>query len=599
MSGQNIQSIINANIGRRKSAEAASRRSARLQNPNTKKRRSSPKSMARKAAGQKALKRAGTGCIVKSMKNRAGAKDTLAYCSENDKNELIFSNCGSDNGRQEATMNAVANLRPDCAKNTGHISISLAKNNASFTPEKWRELVMFALEELQIDTDNFASAAYLHKDTKNQHIHICYSLIGYDSKINFSHNIGDLGIATAQKIEVKFGLILTPRNDKNQGKKPPTQGMLERYRKTGEPPKLVMLQASIDAALEGSTSMDEFQQRLELLGVNAKFNLQEKDGKPHVSGVTYAFNDNSFKASASALGDRYGLYSLKKKGLVYDPTIDPTIDAAINAAINERFEATSEPADNRPVSQENAGPFGNDNGRHDAADQEPTPFGFGNSDSAPAEPTQNAAERRKLKREAERAAQPQSTHNIIYNRVVNSDSGDSALAKIKAQQAANVNAWEKAEAQNAIDQKLEQLQKRVSDAQAFKLDRFKYDSNLPNKFKHLVIKDLQTTDEATIAEKEAAVVEALLASHSADEIVSVLCKHSLLHKPIPEPIQLHKNAPAVVLEMAKSVQAEREAAIVEAKAIVEKAKRELEALQKRTKPAPQTDSGWKPPELGM
>ena len=36
MSGQNIQAIINSNIGRRKSAEAAAKKSARMQNPNKK-----------------------------------------------------------------------------------------------------------------------------------------------------------------------------------------------------------------------------------------------------------------------------------------------------------------------------------------------------------------------------------------------------------------------------------------------------------------------------------------------------------------------------------------------------------------------------------
>lgn len=588
MSGQNIQSIINANIGRRKSADAAAKKSARLQNAGSKKssaRRTSAKSTARKAAGKKALRRAGgTGCIVKSHKNRAGAKSTLAYASEGDKNELIFSNCGNDNASQESVMNAVANLRKDCVKNTGHISISLGKGN-SLSPVKWRELVVFALAELEIDTDNFASAAYLHKDTKNQHIHICYSLIGYDSKINFSHNIGDLGIATAQKIEVKFGLILTPRNDNNRGKKPPTQGMLERYRKTGEPPKLVLLQASIDAAMEEAKSMDDFQKRLELLGVNAQYNVQQKDGKLHVSGLTYAFNDNSFKASASALGDRYGLYSLKKKGLVYDP------------AINERHEAPSEPVNNKPVIKENARANNNDDGRANNAQPTIIQAGSGNSEAEPASQGLNAAERRKLRR----AAEQKSNHNISVNSAVNGDTGDSALAKIKAQQAANVNAWEKAEAQNAIDQKLEQLQKRVSDAQAFKLDRFKYDTYLPNKFKHLVIKDLQTTDEATIVEKEAEVAKALLSSHSADEIVSTLCKHSLLHKPIPEPIQLYKNAPEAVLEMAARIGAEREAMIAEAKSIVAKAAKELAELQKSTKLklAPKTDDGWKPPELGM
>ena len=43
MSAQSIESIIKTGIGRRKSAEAAAKKSARMQNPNTKKRRTSAK----------------------------------------------------------------------------------------------------------------------------------------------------------------------------------------------------------------------------------------------------------------------------------------------------------------------------------------------------------------------------------------------------------------------------------------------------------------------------------------------------------------------------------------------------------------------------
>ena len=582
MSGQNIQAIINSNIGRRKSAEAAAKKSARLQNAGNKKRRTSAKSTARKAAGQKALKRNGTGCIVASMKNRAGAKDTLAYASDNDKNELVFSNCGSDNAAQEATMNAVASLRKDCEKNTGHISISLGKHN-SFSPEKWRELVEFALAELEIDTDNFAAAAYIHKDTKNPHIHIAFSRIGFNSKIHESHNIGDLGISVAQKIEVKFGLILTPRNDNNRGKKPPSQGMLERYRRTGEPPKLILLQASIDAAMEGSQSMDEFQNRLQLLGVNAHFNVQQKDGKlNHVSGLTYAFSDGSFKASASALGDRYGLYSLKKKGLVYEP-----------AAINERHEAPSEPVNNKPVSQEDARANNNDNGRAHNAQPIVIQSGAGNSETEPANQSLNSTERRKLRRAAERAAEQTPVNNIVVNSVIDPVDDDSDLAKIKVKQAKNVEAWVDDMQKDAKAEHV-QIQKRIKDAQLFELDRYKFDPHLPNKFKHLVVSGIKPN--ADVEAREAEVIKTLLWEFSETEIVETLCSHSFLHKPMPRSIIINNNAPNDVLQTAARIEREREAIIAEAKAIVEKAKRELEALQKSTKQEPQTAAQWTPTE---
>ena len=597
MSAQSIQSQINQGQGRRKSAEAAAKKSIRLQNAGTKKpkgRRSAARSSARKSAGQKSLTRKGIGCVIKILKQRSAKSlgKALRYASEGDTNQLIFSNCGHDNASQEAIMSAVVSQRSAVKTPIGHIMIS-PSNTSGLDESRLTELSEFALDELGIDRSLYASTVYLHKDeTSTNHLHVTYARVGYDGSLHSSDNIAFLAMTVCEKIENRFNLKLTLREDKNKGRTPPTQGQLAEFRRTSVPSKTMQLQDGIDQAMDGAKDINEFQKRLALIGIDAQFNVQQKNGKPHCAGLVYAFSDGSFKASATALGSRYGLWNLKKRNLVYDPNQSAsTTISSTNAPSRQHINIGQ---DNLIVGTEDERPIVDDQRRANNAQPTIIQAGSGNSEDEPASQGL-AAERRKLRR----AAEQKSNHNISVNSAVNADTGDSALAKIKAQQAANVNAWEKAEAQNAIDQKLEQLQKRVSDAQAFKLDRFKYDSNLHNKFKHLVIKDLQTTDEATIAEKEAAVVEALLASHSADEIVSVLCKHSLLHKPIPEPIQLHKNTPAVVLEMAKSVQAEREAAIVEAKAIVEKAKRELEALQKRTKPAPQTDSGWKPPELGM
>ena len=169
---------------------------------------------------------------------------------------------------------------------------------------------------------------------------------------------------------------------------------------------------------------------------------------------------------------------------------------------------------------------------------------------------------------------------------------------MKAKQAANVLAWEKAETQKAIDQKREQLEKRVLDAQAFKFDRFMHDPHLPNKFIHLVIKNLAKIDESTIAEKEGEVVKFLLPNHNEQEVIDTLCNQSLLHQPMPREILLGKNPPSEVIEMAARVEAEREAIIEAAKATVAKAAKEIAELQK-INPAPKSVNDWKPPVLGL
>ena len=601
MSAQSIQSQISQGQGRRKSAEAAAKKSIRLQNAGTKKpkgRRSAARSSARKSAGQKSLTRKGIGCVIKILKQRSAKSlgKALRYASEGDTNQLIFSNCGHDNASQEAIMSAVVSQRSAVKTPIGHIMIS-PSNTSGLDESRLTELSEFALDELGIDRSLYASTVYLHKDeTSTNHLHVTYARVGYDGSLHSSDNIAFLAMTVCEKIENRFNLKRTLREDKNKGRTPPTQGQLAEFRRTSVPSKTMQLQDGIDQAMDGAKDINEFQKRLALIGIDAQFNVQQKNGKPHCAGLVYAFSDGSFKASATALGSRYGLWSLKKRNLVYDP--NQSASTTISSSDAPSRQPINVGQNNGVTEIERTRPVSNDAIRDDAPHQKPARDGTGNSSSAPAEQTLNSNERRKHKRTAERAAN-QPLPNFSNNRDVFSGAGRDDMAKIKEAIAEKNKAWEVAETKRAENEKREQLQKRFDDCQQFKNERFRMNlsSDSSIKFKHLMANTVTRIDKEHIADKESEAVKILLSDgRSENEIETMLHSNSLLHRPIQRPIMLNANAPEAVVEMAKRVEAEREEIIKSAKAAVEKAAKGLSEFRKLN-PSPNTSSDWKPPEI--
>lgn len=325
----NVEANIKSGIARRAAADAAAKKSARQQQGKPAKKsgsRSSAKSASRKAAGKASLRRAKQGCVVKSFKNRKGAANTLNYASDGDKNELIYSNCGRDNATQNQAFEALSKLRPDIEKNCGHLSINLP-SNTNLKSEQYAEVVEFALKELEIDDENFAVAAYLHTETGKNHFHIAYSRVGYDSAVHASHNIGDLAMAVAERIENKFNLTLNDKPSFNvrQGWKPcpaPALAQFERQQKElkdagsdqrAAVPAFVQLQLKIANAIENSKNANEFKVLLAKQGVEMQLNIQQKDGLDHISGITYSIGE--FKINASSLGKPFEKYGLRKAGI--------------------------------------------------------------------------------------------------------------------------------------------------------------------------------------------------------------------------------------------------------------------------------------------
>lgn len=628
MSAQSIQSQINQGQGRRKSAEAAAKKSIRLQNAGTKKpkgRRSAAMSSARKSAGQKSLTRKGIGCVIKILKQRSAKSlgKALRYASEGDTNQLIFSNCGHDNASLEAIMSAVVSQRSAVKTPIGHIMIS-PSNTSGLDESRLTELSEFALDELGIDRSLYAATVYLHKDeTSTNHLHVTYARVGYDGSLHSSDNIAFLAMTACEKIENRFNLKLTLREEKNKGRTPPTQGQLAEFRRTSVPSKMMQLQDGIDQAMDGAKDINEFQKRLALIGIDAQFNVQQKNGKPHCAGLVYAFSDGSFKASATALGSRYGLWNLKKRNLVYDPNQSAsTTNSSTNAPSSQPINIGQ---NNGVAETEKPRPVSNDVIRNDAPDQEPSRDGIRNSSIAPIESVIIASAESRP-REPRRADKKLLDNNSLINvSDVPSDAGSADMEvkltrkerraiKHKAEMLAQANLYLAEEAilkeinaakteakEEAILQAAAEpidRQKRVEAIKPFKDTSFKNSNLSENRYKHEMAIKLDSIESPTIIEIEEAENETIIVLIEGDfsppKIQEMLNKNSILHKQIPHETALPENADANLIKYVERIEKQRVEIILQSKLAVEKATKQLEALRKLEKPAPKTASEWTP-----
>lgn len=314
-----IESNIASSIGRAEQREREGAKGVRLRNKKGKHKggaKSRSVGARRRAAGKAAAGRKGFGCRVNVHKSGSNAKGALNYIALQQKNHImVSSSMGEDRKQIEKTFSILKTLRADIKNNVGHFSISLPPDS-NFDEKRWHEVVRLAMIKMDIDPTNHPHVAVSHHDRPHPHVHVVYSRIGFDKTVTDSNELGHYASAVAQSIEQKFELNLHPRDELNEGKKPLSIAQIKQFEKTGKVPYVLQIQIVLDESLAASNSMSEYIENAAKMGVEVRLNIQQKDGKPKVAGITYAMN--GFVASASSLGDKYKVYGLGKKGIKYD-----------------------------------------------------------------------------------------------------------------------------------------------------------------------------------------------------------------------------------------------------------------------------------------
>ena len=632
-----IKANLKSNAGKRKADEAKQKSQLKKNARGSKKASGSKHSgggsksratgKARKAAGKLAAARSAFGCRVNVHKNGSTIKDAIDYLEmEKKDHQLIFTSCGSEREQIEQAFEAIKKLRPDVDNNVGHFSISIPKTS-NFDERKWPELLDFAMRQMDINPDNHGAMSVTHHDRQHKHIHCLYSRVGYDSSCHDSNELGYYASAVAEKIEQQFNLSLTPRDEASVGRKSPSISQLKEFERSGRLPQMLVMQNAIDIALATEPkSYHEFKVALKPLKVDIHLNEQIKDKKPYLAGIVYAMD--GFKIPAKKLGDKYSKHGLSKKGIVYEPSRNDADESnsEVIGATTERYGGAAIAKDTRAI--------GNDQPRDDETHEQSAPIIIADFVGSPIEQTTGEpteARYREFRGDNEKLLDNNADNNISdvsngagsvdmevkltrkQRRAVEHQAKMQLQAKqyfadeaiLKEANAALLEAKEEALLQAAaepIDR-----QKRVEAIKPFKDTSFKNSNLSENRYKHEMAIKLDSIESPTIieiqeAENETIIVlinhgkNAIEGDFSLPKIQQMLNKNSVMHKQILNEIALPENADANLIKYVERIEKQRAEIILQSKFAVEKAAKQLEALRKLEKPAPQPTAKWTPPQ---
>lgn len=178
------------------------------------------------------------------------------HLNHKDRAEVLFYNNCFGNARELASQfKEVRKLSSRVEKPVLHISIRLAPGE-TLTKDRLTEIGRACAEDFKIDKNQYI--CILHKDTRDQHIHIVANRVGYNGRaVSLSNNY--LRMANfCRKMELKHDLkqVLSPRVflPKEQRLIPRQDARKERLKK------------QIRETLKTATSYPDFEQKMKSLG---------------------------------------------------------------------------------------------------------------------------------------------------------------------------------------------------------------------------------------------------------------------------------------------------------------------------------------------
>lgn len=173
-----------------------------------------------------------------------------------DRAEVIYNNkCFGTASELASQFNEVRKLSSRVEKPVLHISLRLAPGEA-LSKDQWVEIAQACAAEFKFDQNQYVCA--LHKDTREQHIHLVANRVGYDGKaVTLTNNYRRMANFCRQ-MEKKYNLreVLSPRKflSKEQRLKPRQDMRKER------------LKNDIRNTLQQVKTYQDFEQKMKSLG---------------------------------------------------------------------------------------------------------------------------------------------------------------------------------------------------------------------------------------------------------------------------------------------------------------------------------------------
>lgn len=191
--------------------------------------------------------------LTEEQKAKLSAEEKLQH--QNRAEVLFYNQCFGNKKELASQFRDVQKLSRRCEKPVLHLSLRLAPGE-NLNKAQLSEIGRAAAEEFGIGDHQYICV--LHKDTKEQHIHIAANRVGFDGKATKDGNSYKRMSALCRKLEKQYGLqeVLSPR-----AFLPPSERRIARHDSRKE-----MLKSDIRNSLEKSVSYPEFEKQMKSLG---------------------------------------------------------------------------------------------------------------------------------------------------------------------------------------------------------------------------------------------------------------------------------------------------------------------------------------------
>jgi hypothetical protein len=191
--------------------------------------------------------------LTDEQKAKLSEKEKLQH--QNRAEVLFYNQCFGNKKELASQFRDVQKLSRRCEKPVLHLSLRLAPGE-NLSKAQLSEIGRAAAEEFGVGDHQYICV--LHKDTKEQHIHIAANRVGFDGKAAKDGNSYKRMSALCRKLEKQYGLqeVLSPR-----AFLPPSERRITRHDSRKE-----RLKSNIRNSLEKSSSYPEFEKQMKALG---------------------------------------------------------------------------------------------------------------------------------------------------------------------------------------------------------------------------------------------------------------------------------------------------------------------------------------------
>ena len=245
--------------------------------------------------------------MIQNITRGSSARGVLEYVHTKEGAERVAGNlAGRTPLAMEREWDVYREMNGRVEQDVWHSSLSLPEGE-QLDEYEWAEVATKYTEAMGFGDS--AWVAYRHQDTEHDHIHIVANRVDFEGRAVDVWKDYTRGEKQCRRFEREYDLReVAPSREAD--KAAPTRAEAEIYKRTGDVPVKMDLQAKVDAASRRVDEMGAYVDELESEGVAMELRRRE-DGTPY--GVTYVREADGEKMKGSDLGRAFGWGGLQKK----------------------------------------------------------------------------------------------------------------------------------------------------------------------------------------------------------------------------------------------------------------------------------------------